>query len=73
MNNCICGNSITSENDLKRGLCFACHLKGVRLGFSHGREVFSGPTIREQQRYYEDSPAFKAGKIEKIPARAELI
>lgn len=71
--NCICQNPITSENDLKRGLCFACHLKGVRLGFSNGREEFSGPTIRERQRYYEDSPAFKEGRITKVPARAELI
>jgi hypothetical protein len=35
---------------------------------------FKNPeTIREQQRYYEDSNAFKQGKITKVPDRAELI
>jgi len=45
----------------------------VRLGFTHGQEAFHGPTEREQQRAMEDSPRFKAGEIEKIPARKELI
>jgi len=43
------------------------------LGFTYGREVFHGPTEREQQREMEESPRFKAGEIEKIPARKELI
>lgn len=69
--NCTCGKTIDSENDLKRGLCFACHLKGVRIGMT---SQFKNPeTIREQQRYYEDSNAFKQGKISKVPDRAELI
>jgi hypothetical protein len=68
-----CNKSIESENDLKRQLCFKCHVKGVRLGFSHGQENFHGPTIREQQREMEESPRFKAGEIEKIPTRKELI
>jgi len=69
--NCTCGKTIDSENDLKRGLCFACHLKSVRIGMT---SQFKNPeTIREQQRYYEDSNAFKQGKITKVPDRAELI
>ena len=47
--------------------------KDVRLGFTYGQEAFHGPTERERQRAMEDSPRFKAGKIEKIPARQELI
>jgi hypothetical protein len=43
------------------------------LGFTHGKEDFHGPTVRERQREMEDSPRFKAGEIEKVPARKELI
>ena len=68
-----CKRPIESENDLKRQLCFKCHVKGVRLGFTHGQEVFHGPTEREQQRAMEDSPRFKGGEIEKIPVRKVLI
>jgi hypothetical protein len=68
-----CERLIESENDIKRGYCFKCHVKTVRLGFTHGQENFHGPTIREQQREMEESPRFKAGEIEKIPARKELI
>jgi hypothetical protein len=70
---CACGREIQTENDIKRGVCFACHIKGVRLGFTYGKKVFHGPTEREQQRFYEDSKAFKEGRIEKVPSRAELI
>ena len=71
MTNCTCGKPIASENDLKRGLCFACHIKGVKLGVPNTFKA--AQTIREQQRYYEDSNAFKSGKITKVPERAELI
>lgn len=73
MNLCECGKQLKSENDTKRGCCFGCHCKSIRLGFVGGQEEFHGPTIRERQRYYEDSDAFKQGKIEKVPARKELI
>ena len=71
-----CDNTIESENDLKRGICFSCHVKGIRFGFRDtgiGRANFNSATIREVQKSYEDSPEFKSGKISKVPARAELI
>ncbi len=68
-----CNRVIDSENDLRRGVCFACHVKTIRLGFRHGLETWRGPTVREIQRSYEESDAFKQGKIEKVPARKELI
>jgi len=68
---CTCSKPIDSENDLKRGLCFACHVRGITLGVPNTFK--SGQTIREQQRFYEDSNAFKSGKITKVPERAELI
>jgi hypothetical protein len=34
----------------RRGaVCFGCHVKGIRLGFSHGQEDFHGPTIKQRQ------------------------
>jgi len=68
-----CKDPIEGENEIKRGVCFKCHVKTVRLGFVNGKEDFHGPTVRERQRYYEDSDAFKRGDIEKVPARKELI
>lgn len=71
MTTCTCGKPIDSENDLKRGLCFGCHIKNIRLDVPKTFKAVQ--TIREQQRFYEDSNAFKSGKITKVPERAELI
>jgi hypothetical protein len=40
------------EGELPRrgSVCFRCHIKGVRLGFTYGKEDFHGPTIAERQR-----------------------
>ena len=74
--NCACGKELKTENDLNRGHCFHCHVKTVTFGFrgaSEGKSNWNGPTIREIQKSYEDTPEFKSGKISKVPARAELI
>lgn len=68
-----CGVQIGQENEIKRGVCFKCHVKTIRLGFVNGKEEFHGPTVRERQRYYEESDAFKRGDIEKVSARKEFI
>ncbi len=71
-----CDNTIESENDTKRGICFSCHVKGIRFGFratGYGRSNWNSATVREVQKSYEDTPAFKSGKISKVPARKELI
>ena len=68
-----CSREIHTENDCRRGLCFRCHVKNVRLGFTWGIDNWRGPTTREIQRSYEESDAFKQGKIEKVSARKELI
>lgn len=45
-----CGE-IAHEVKQKRGeICFKCHIRGIRLAFTYGKEVFSGPTIGEIQR-----------------------
>lgn len=76
MNLCECGRNLKTEADHSRGYCFHCHVSSVTFGFRGaeiGKSNWNNTTIREQQRYYEDLPAFKEGKIEKVPARKELI
>lgn len=76
MNLCECGRNLKSEADHSRGYCFHCHVSSVSFGFkgaSYGQSTWNDTTIREQQRYYEELPAFKRGEIEKVPERAELI
>lgn len=54
----------------RRGaVCFACHLKGIRLGFSHGKEDFHGPTIRERQRQQEAQAEAAGIKAEPVGNR----
>lgn len=73
----LCGlNPLKTENDQKRGICFKCHVSGIKFGFrstGYGRSNWNESTIRETQKYYEESDAFKQGKIAKVPARKELI
>lgn len=49
--NCLeCGNMFTFDVLPRRGaICFKCHVGSIRLGFSHGKEDFHGPTIKERQ------------------------
>jgi len=71
-----CSKELKTENDQKREICFGCHVKGIRFGFRGaeiGQSSWNNTTIREVQRSYEESDAFKQGKIEKVPDRKELI
>lgn len=49
--NCVeCGNLFTFDVLPRRGaVCFKCHVGSVRLGFTHGKDDFHGPTIKERQ------------------------
>ena len=67
---------LVTENDIRRGHCFRCHVKGVTFGFkgvAYGRSNWNGATVREVQKSYEESDAFKQGRITKVSARKELI
>ena len=45
-----CGRAFEAEELPRRGpVCFGCHVKTVRLGFTYGQEDFHGPTIKERQ------------------------
>ena len=46
-----CSRQFYDEELPHRGaICFGCHIKSVRLGFTYGKEQFHGPTIGEQAR-----------------------
>lgn len=46
-----CLAEFDSDELPRRGsICFKCHVKTIRLGFTHGQEDFHGPTIGERQR-----------------------
>lgn len=45
-----CGKHKDEEVQHRGLICFACHIRTVRLGFTHGKEDFHGPTIAERQR-----------------------
>lgn len=38
------------EDQLPRrgSICFKCHVKSIRLGFTYGKDDFHGPTVRER-------------------------
>jgi len=66
-----CNHPIESDNDIKRELCFKCHVKGIRFGFvgvGYGQSTWNDSTIRETQQMYEAMPG-----VEKISTRKELI
>lgn len=56
----------------RRGaICFKCHIKDVRLGFTYGKEDFHGPTVRERQiKQVADA---KAGGINAEPVGSRWI
>lgn len=49
--NCIeCDSLFVFDVFPRRGaVCFKCHIRTVSVGFSHGKEDFHGPTIKERQ------------------------
>jgi hypothetical protein len=66
-----CNRPIESDNDIKRELCFKCHVKGIRFNFvgvGYGQSTWNDSTIRETQQMYEAMPG-----VEKISTRQELI
>jgi hypothetical protein len=49
----VCQNCDKEKDETlqRRGpICFACHVKSIRLGFTYGKENFHGDTIGERQR-----------------------
>lgn len=57
------------EDSLPRrgSICFRCHVRTINLGFTHGKENFHGPTIREKQNKIVSDAAAKG--ITAVPAK----
>jgi hypothetical protein len=47
-----CGKVEVVDMIPRRGkICFGCHVRTINLGFTHGKEDFHGPTIKERQEH----------------------
>lgn len=46
-------------------ICFGCHLRTIRLGFTYGKDDFHGDTIRERQRKIVSDAAING--VEAVP------
>lgn len=69
--NCLdCGSLFEVDEMPRRGaVCFKCHLGSIRLGFSHGKEDFHGPTIKERQDEQVRQAAANGVKAEPVGTR----
>lgn len=51
------------------GECFKCHVKGVTIGYTYGKESFHGPTIKERQEAQVRDAAAKGINAEPVGTR----
>lgn len=66
----VCDSRWVGDMKPRRGsICFKCHIKTVRLGFTHGQEDFHGPTVRERQQEQVRKAEADGRKIEPIGNR----
>lgn len=62
-----CGKTFTVDDVPRRGaVCFGCHVKGVRIGFTHGQEVFHGATFKEREREILGNAAANGIEVEYV-------
>lgn len=62
-----CSKPFQDDELPRRGeVCFKCHVKTIRLGFTHGQEDFHGPTIRERQRQTVEQAAINGYNAEPV-------
>jgi hypothetical protein len=65
-----CGDTFDFDELPRRGpVCFRCHLRGIRIGFTYGKADFHGPTIRERQRKIEADNAAVGNSIAPVGKR----
>lgn len=66
-----CGVELVTDTDLRRNICFKCHLKGITFSFvgaQYGKSNWNTSTIKETQDMYSQMP-----NVEKVSTRKELI
>lgn len=62
-----CSKEFFDEQLPHRGaICFSCHIKTVRLGFTYGKENFHGDTIAEKQRQIMSDAAINGVQAEPV-------
>jgi len=45
-----CGKQFEADELPRRGsVCFKCHVQGIRLGFTYGKDDWHGDTIKQRQ------------------------
>ena len=59
----------TYEPARHSGECFKCHVKGVTIGYTYGKENFHGPTIKERQEQQVRDAAANGVKAEPVGTR----
>lgn len=65
-----CHSAFEHDDLPRRGeYCFKCHLKGIRLGYTYGKEDFHGPTIAERARKTVSDAAAKGINAEPVGTR----
>jgi hypothetical protein len=62
-----CSRQFYDEELPHRGaICFGCHIKSVRLGFTYGKDNFHGDTIAEKQRQIMSDAAINGVQAEPV-------
>lgn len=62
-----CSREFYDEQLPHRGaICFGCHIKSVRLGFTYGKDNFHGDTIAEKQRKILSDAAINGVQAEPV-------
>jgi hypothetical protein len=41
---------MSDELPRRGSYCFKCHIRGIKWGYTYGKEDFHGPTVVERQR-----------------------
>jgi hypothetical protein len=66
-----CGQSFEFDEELPRrgAVCFRCHIRGISIGFTYGKQDFHGPTINERRRQQEQQATDAGIKAEPVGNR----
>lgn len=66
----VCDSRWVEDSLPRRGsICFKCHVKNIRIGFTHGKEDFHGPTVRERQQQQVKEAAAAGVNAEPVGTR----